>query len=194
MEILKYIKPRTVLVLSYTAPLWDTDKKRWAEPYDECLSPAGSLHPPKYLASTWFSADSPDLALLGQEHHKTCSSTTTTCQKDTHQQLVSSFSVRFSASPARRKSFCREPDYPCSWCKICHLWICKNLWFADQTGFFPFFIDISRIWVQIITVVENFCPSAKQGKALRLNYSHATINDTGFVLKIADGNGSDIKQ
>ena len=130
----KYIKITTALQYIYLVTFHDykTEKQPWAEPYDECLCPAGRLHPPKYLTSTWFSADSPDLAILGQEHHKTWSCTT--CQKDTHQQLVSS-SVRLSASPARRKWFSSEPDYPCDWWKICHLWICKNLWFADQTYF-----------------------------------------------------------
>ena len=101
----------------------DTEKKPWAKPYDETLNSAGSLHPPKYLASTWFSADDPDLAVLGQEHHKTLSSTT--CSRNTLQQLVS-FCVRLYGSPARRNAFFREPDYPCNWWKICHLWICKK--------------------------------------------------------------------
>lgn len=73
---------------------WETamEKKAWSKPYDDCFSAAGSLYPPKYLVSTWFSADSPDLAILGQGHHKTWSSTS--CQKDTLQQLLS-FSVNY---------------------------------------------------------------------------------------------------
>lgn len=83
---------------------WETamEKKAWSKPYDDCFSPAGSLYPPKYLVSTWFSADSPDLAILGQGHHKTWSSTS--CQKDTLQQLLS-FSVNYSGTPAGRRFY-----------------------------------------------------------------------------------------
>lgn len=57
---------------------WEWEKKKERDPEekaeealsrdlwcDESHGPAGRLQPPKYLASTWFSADVPDLAILG---------------------------------------------------------------------------------------------------------------------------------
>lgn len=118
--------------------------------YDDSLCPAGS---PKYLASTWFSADVPELAILGQNIIRP--DPPPPPQGYTSQACLS---LCVSGSSARRKSFMRtrlspqptEDMSPVDLVKILAL-LMKHI-----------FNHHLKMRAQIKTVMQHFCLSAQQ--------------------------------